>query len=199
MSTSRLESFSDGVLAVAITLLVLDIVVPPPHAGHVLSRDLGREWPRYAAYAISFITVGIIWINHHVAVGRLREVDHAVLFLNLILLMSIVLLPFATALMAQYLEASHGEHLAAAIYGGSLVFMGVSFGALNGYILLGRPQLMTTRVSAPARRKLFIRSFSGVSPYVVATALAPVSPYVTLAITGAVAAFYALPLASSLG
>jgi uncharacterized membrane protein len=192
MTTTRLESFSDGVLAVAITLLVLNIDVPSGNLG----RELGRQWPEYAAYVTSFLTVGIIWINHHVMIGRLRAVDHGVMFLNLLLLMSVVLIPFATRLMAVYLKLSHGEHLAAAVYGGSLLTMGVLFGSLNRYIL-GRRELLAVEVSGEQRRRILARGIGGITPYILATALAPVSPYVTLAITAAVAVFYALPLASS--
>ena len=115
-----MESFSDGVMAVAITLLILNISVPEPGHGS-LARALGHRWPQYAAYVVSFLTIGIIWINHHAMLNRLREVNHAILFLNLLLLMSVVFLPFATALMAVYLRESHGQHLAAAVYGGSFL------------------------------------------------------------------------------
>ena len=97
MTTNRLEAFSDGVLAVAITLLVLDIRVPDPGSGgHSLAHNLLHAWPNYAAYVTSFITIGIIWVNHHAMIGRLREADHTILVLNLFLLLSIGLLPFAT-------------------------------------------------------------------------------------------------------
>ena len=95
MSTSRLEAFSDGVIAVAITLLVLDIAVPASVPG-ATSATTAHQWPHYAAYVVSFVTIGIIWINHHVMVGRLREADRAILLLNLLLLLSIGVLPFAT-------------------------------------------------------------------------------------------------------
>src|SRR5438309_11888763 len=98
MSTSRLEAFSDGVLAVAITLLALDIRVPEVGAHETLAHELARQWPIYAAYVTSFITIGIIWINHHSMISRLRGTDHSILVLNLFLLLSIGLLPFATDL-----------------------------------------------------------------------------------------------------
>jgi uncharacterized membrane protein len=153
------------------------------------------QWPEYAAYITSFLTVGIIWINHHVMIGRLRAVDHVVMFLNLLLLMSVVVLPFATHLMAAFLRKP-GAHLAAAVYGGSLLTMGVLFGSMNRYIL-GRRELLAVEISAEQRRRILSRGIGGITPYVLATALAPVSPYITLVITGAVAVFYALPLASS--
>src|ERR1700761_277819 len=103
MSTNRLEAFSDGVFAIANTLLVLDIHVPEPGSGR-LGHELLAQWPSYAAYVITFITIGIIWINHHAAFGRLRSVDHSILFLNLALLLTVSVLPFTTRLMAEYLK-----------------------------------------------------------------------------------------------
>ncbi len=193
MSKSRLEAFSDGVIAIAITLLVLDIRVPPPHHGG-LARQLGAQWPSYAAYATSFLTIGIIWINHHLMLDRLRQVGHSVLFLNLLLLMMIGVLPWSTALMADYLRAGSGASLAAAVYGGSLVGMAVSFYILQRHILFGRHTLLREDVDDAERDSVNRRNRAGLLPYVVATAAAPLSAYITLAITAAVAIFYALPL-----
>jgi uncharacterized membrane protein len=123
VSTNRLESFSDGVLAVAITLLVLNIQVPSPSAHTHLGAELARQWPQYAAYATSFLTIGIIWKNHHVMISRLREADHNILMLNLILLLTVGVIPFATALLATYLRLGHGQNLAAAVYGGRICWV----------------------------------------------------------------------------
>ena len=196
MSTNRLESFSDGVIAVAITLLVLAITVPEPAPGRSLAHELGARWPQYAAYVTSFVTIGIIWINHHAMISRLREADHAILILNVLLLMSIGILPFATALMATYLREPRGQTLAAVIYSGSLLIMSVIFSLLNHKILLGKPHLLREQLALERRRQIFRRALSGVVPYAIATALALVSPYLTLAICAAVAAFYTRPLAS---
>ena len=195
MSTTRLESFSDGVIAVAITLLVLNIAVPthPLHLGH----DLAKQWPVYAAYVTSFITIGIIWINHHVMIGRLARADHSILVLNLVLLLTIGVIPFGTSLMARYLKAGHGDKLAAAIYAGVFLLMAVAFTALNRQILVGRPQLLKDELTLEQRRRILARSVSGLIPYVVAVAVAALSPYATLAICAAVGAFYALPIAST--
>ena len=195
MNTTRLESFSDGVIAVAITLLVLDITVPkhPLHLGH----DLGHQWPIYAAYATSFITIGIIWINHHVMIGRLAKADHSILMLNLILLLTIGLIPFGTSLLAHYLNEAHGAKLAAAVYAGIFLAMAVAFTLVNRQILLRRPNLLSRELSEPERRRILARTLTGLLPYIVATALAFVSPYATLAICAALAAFYALPAAST--
>jgi uncharacterized membrane protein len=198
VSTGRLEAFSDGVIAVAITLLVLDITVPTPPlaANTTLGHELIRHWPVYVAYVTSFLTIGIIWINHHAMIGRLREADHAILFLNLLLLMSIAVLPFATSLMAAYLRESNGQHLAAAIYSGSFLVMAVFFSMLNRHILLVKHDKLVRPLSLERRRQILVRSISGLVPYAIATALALVSSYVTLGICLALAAFYALPIAS---
>ena len=197
MSTNRLEAFSDGVIAVAITLLALDIAVPEPNGTHSLGHALLQQWPNYVAYAISFITIGIIWINHHVMIGRLREADHSIFILNLLLLMSIGVLPFATALMARYLREGNGEHLAAAVYAGAFLVLSLAFISLQRQILLRRPRLLKAELPEAERRRIVRRTATGLVPYALALALAPVSPYVTLAICAAVAGFYALPIASS--
>jgi TMEM175 potassium channel family protein len=197
MSTGRLEAFSDGVIAVAITLLVLDITVPEPSGAHSLGHALAQRWPNYAAYAISFITIGIIWINHHVMIGRLREADHSILMLNLLLLMTIGVLPFATSLMARYLREGAGEHLAAAVYAGAFLALSFAFISLQRQILLRRASLLKRELPERERRRIVRRTATGVIPYMLALALAPLSSYVTLAICAAVAAFYALPIASS--
>ena len=199
MSTGRLEAFSDAVIAVAATLLVLNLAVPPPGSPHGLAHALGRQWPSYYAYAISFITIGIIWINHHVMIGRLREPDHSILILNLVLLMTIGVLPFATNLLSSYLNRSHGQHLAAAVYAGAFLLMSVAFATLNWHILMHRSNLLRAHLPYEARRRILTRSLSGLGPYLIATGLAFVSPYATFAICGAVALFYALPVASGLG
>jgi TMEM175 potassium channel family protein len=201
MGTNRMESFSDGVIAVAITLLVLDIVPPTLEkaAKHGLLYELGQSWPHYIAYVISFMTIGIIWINHHAMITRLRETDHSILILNLVLLMTIGILPFATELMAEYLRADHGQKLAAGIYSGSFLLMAIAFASLNRHILLARPHMLSDELPLEERRRILARSVGGLVPYVVATILAVVSPYVTLAICGALTLFYATPIASGGG
>ncbi len=198
MGTSRLESFSDGVIAVAITLLVLGVAVPRPGADlpHGLAYELGHAWPNYAAYVISFVTIGIIWINHHAMMSRLTQTDYPILILNLLLLMTIGILPFATELMATYLRQPSGEALAAAVYSGAFLLMSIMFATLNRHIMLRKAHLLNQELPLERRRQILGRALTGLIPYALATALAFVSPYITLAICAAVAAFYAQPLAS---
>jgi uncharacterized membrane protein len=190
MGTNRLESFSDGVMAVAITLLVLGIGVPKD--SHHLASDLGHHWPEYAAYVISFLTIGIIWINHHAMISRLREADHTILILNLLLLMTIAVLPFATELIATYRR----QAVAAAVYSGCFMVMAIAFSALNRQVLIVRADLLVETLPLEQRRQILRRAATGVLPYVLATALAFVSTYLTLGICAALALYYATPVAS---
>lgn len=192
----RLEAFSDGVFAVAATLLVLEFTVNH-HSKIGLGQQLLDLWPAYLAYVTSFVTIGIIWINHHAMINRLRETDHTILVLNLLLLMSIGVLPFATSLMADYLKHTSGQHLAAAIYSGSFLVMAIFFLVLNRHILFVKSHLLSPALDEAQRRSILKRSFFGLIPYTAATALAALSPYVTLAMCMAIAAYYALPTASA--
>ena len=193
-----MESFSDGVIAVAITLLVLNISVPEPRllGHHGLAHALLAQWQIYAAYVISFVTIGIIWINHHVMIGRLREADHAILILNLLLLLTIGVLPFSTSLLATYLKQGEGQNLAAGIYAGSFLLMSIAFATLNSHILLRKAHWLHTELPIEERRRILTRSLTGLGPYAIATALAVVSPYITLVICALLALFYASPIAA---
>jgi len=95
MPKGRLEAFSDGVIAVAITVLALELPIPEPKGGASLAHELAVRWPSFAAFAVSFLTIGIVWINHHAMLARLAQVDHRTLLLNLLLLPSVCLLPFS--------------------------------------------------------------------------------------------------------
>src|SRR5439155_2102750 len=119
MSSARVEAFSDGVFAIAITLLVLDIHVPAPESvgDDGLGAALAHAWPSYFAYLVSFLVIGIIWINHHSMFTMVRRVDRPVLFVNLTLLLFVSALPFPTKLLAEYLtEGGGSSHVAAAVY-----------------------------------------------------------------------------------
>src|SRR3954449_5825661 len=108
MPTSRLEAFSDGVFAIAITLLVLDIKGPDLAEGHTLAHAVLDLWPSFAAYVTSFAVIGIIWVNHHAIFGHVGLADRRLLALNLLLLLFVALLPWPTSLIAEYLTAGGG-------------------------------------------------------------------------------------------
>ncbi len=199
MSKTRLEAFSDGVIAVAITLLALDLRVPSPAGPGTLAHNLAEQWPNYAAYVVSFLTIGIIWINHHAMLRRVARVEHSVLVLNLVLLLTIVVLPFSTALMAEYLTQPHGETLAAAVWSGSFLVMGLAFYAMQRHLLVAKQHLLQANLTPEVRTVVLRRNAAGLLPYAVATPAALLSPYLTLAICAVVALFYALPGTTSDG
>jgi uncharacterized membrane protein len=119
--------------------------------------------------------------------------------LNLMLLLTIAVIPFGTSLMATYLKQGHGDQLAAGIYAGIFLAMGLAFSALQRQILLHRPHLLGVQLSLEQRRKILARMRTGLPPYALATGIAAVSAYASVAICAALAVFYALPIASSAG
>src|SRR6202521_5212643 len=131
-SMSRAEAFSDGIFAIAATLLVLDLGVPRPDP--TLLDGFLHEWPAYAAYATRFFNISIIWGNHHAVLERLERLDRGMLFLNVVFLLFVALIPFPTKVLAHYLQ-SGGDyaHVAAAAYGVAMILMGISFSTLNYY------------------------------------------------------------------
>jgi uncharacterized membrane protein len=176
---------------------VLELGVPKPESPGTLAHKLAEQWPSYAAYVVSFLTIGVIWINHHAMLRRVQTVDHSVLIFNLLLLMLIAVLPWTTALPAEYLREADGQHLAAAIYGGSLLAMALSFFAMQRHLLVARPDLVAPEIGPAERAAIMRRNMFGLLPYVVATAAAPLSSYLVLAICGAVGVYYALPATTS--
>ena len=186
MKTNRLEAFSDGVFAVAITMLVLEINIP---GGENLWHQLKEEWPSFASFFVSFWVIGIIWVNHHGVIDHLKRADRGVLYLNLLVLMSVVLIPFSTALMAEHLKSGADENVAAAVYAGSFVLMAVSFGVLWEYITRHREGLGVELTDEEVRRRS--RSFQIGNPiYALAVVVAFISPAVVLVIIGALAVYY---------
>ena len=189
--TTRLEAFSDGVFAIAATLLVLEIGVDSG------SRDLGSAllhlWPSYLAYATSFITIGIIWMNHHNCVDTMRRADRPLLFLNLLLLMTVAFLPFPTKLVAQHLDKP-GEQAAVYAYTATFVIMSIVYNGWWRYASGGR-RLIADSVPQ-SRLDAISRAFNpGVPIYLVTFLVAVVSPLASVFLTFAIAAFY-LPSAA---
>lgn len=192
MDRGRLEAFSDGVFAVAITLLALDLTLPGPGHGS-LTGQLGTHKFAFVAYLISFLTIGIIWVNHHAVVTMIAVVNRTLLFLNLVLLFFVVLIPFATRTMALYLTAGDQDaHLATALYGGIFVAMGLSFAAISAWTL--REGRTSWALPPPARRAAWARFAVGNLGYIIAIVLAltPTSWGIAaaLALIGFVAVYY---------
>lgn len=128
LPTSRLDAFSDGVFAIAITLLVLELDVPQER-GDVLAA-LGHEWPSFLGYLVSFSFIGSVWIAHSTLSKFLRAADQLLVGLNLLLLLFVSLLPFTTSLMASHLNDHNGEHVAVVIFGLNLFLASLMVNAM---------------------------------------------------------------------
>ena len=182
MPTSRLEAFADGVFAIAATLLVIEIQLPGEDVGH----GLVELWPAYFAYALSFLSIGIMWVNHHVVLSFVRECDRAFLFINIGLLMAIAFVPFPTHLYAEHLQ-HEGAREAALAYGLTFVVIAIFFQLFWQYARrrLLRPDADRREVSGINRSYL-----PGVPLYAGATLVALVSPTAALVCFAAIALVY---------
>lgn len=189
MSTDRLETFSDGVFAIAITLLVLEIEVPRGEGS--LGRELLELWPSYLAYATSFITIGIIWVNHHFQFERTVSVNRPLLYMNLFLLMVVAFIPFPTAVLAEHLRSGDDESVAAAFYAGVLLLMSLGFKGLADYT--DRAGLLKGGLPEKLLAALRKRGRIGGVGYLAAIAVAFLSAPASVAICAAVAIFYIFP------
>jgi uncharacterized membrane protein len=189
MRKGRMEGFSDGVLAIAITLLVLDVAIRPP--GSPLKQFL-RGWPSYLAYLVSFLTIGGVWVVHHGLTDRLDRVDQIFLRLNLLLLLAVSFLPFPTRLVADALDKNtNWQRVAAAVYGLTLLAIRLLFAGLGGYARrahLGRPGADDPDL-LDAHKKFRI----AVGGYVVTIGLGLVVPIVAIVLYFAIAIFLIVP------
>jgi uncharacterized membrane protein len=188
VTTNRLEAFSDGVFAIAITLLVLELNVP---TGDHLWHDLKEEWPSFAAFFVSFWVIGIIWVNHHAVMDHLARADRGVLYLNLLLLFTVVFIPYPTALLAEQLKSGEDEKVAAVIYSASFFAMGLSFSLLWTYITRHR-HLLGVELTDEQIRMTTTRFVIGSPVYAIAVAFAFISPAVVLVIIALLALYYAI-------
>ncbi|HEX5469113.1 MAG TPA: TMEM175 family protein [Gaiellaceae bacterium] len=190
METGRLEAFSDGVFAIATTLLVLEIAVPHLEEPGELGQALLDLWPSYLAYATSFLTIGIMWVNHHTVFRQLREADFRFLYLNLGLLMLIAFVPFPTVLLADYAWGGNGRE-AAITYGVTMTITALLFNALWRYAATGRrllrPDADPREVNGISRAYL-----PGPFMYGATTLVALASPETSAALYLAIAVFYML-------
>ena len=188
MRTARLEAFSDGVFAIAATLLILNVSVAE---GRPLAGELLRIWPSYVAYAVSFVTIGIIWINHHTVMTQIGHVDRVFLMISVLFLTNIAFIPFPTRLLAEAFNHSDDLQAAAIAYGVTLTLTAILFNVLWRYAARGKRLL---RADADPRTVDGIgRSYlPGPFLYLTATAVALLNPYVSAALYGALALFYVL-------
>ena len=185
LSTGRLEALSDGVYAIAITLLVLDIAVPA-HAGAHLLRSLAHQWPSYLAYVVSFSTIGASWLGHNVITEYLDRADAAFIRLNLLLLAFVAFLPFPTRLFADYIGEDQPERVAATIYGIFLLLSSTLLWVLWRYAVRANladeeVQLLTQRLTP------------GLGGYVVLIVLGLFVPVIAVVGYLAIALYYVIP------
>ena len=188
MGPGRLHALIDGVFAIAVTLLVLDL--PRPGGSGQLAHDLLQQWPSYAAYLVSFATIGILWIEHHGMMSAVERIDRRFLERTLVFLLFISIIPWPTALAAEYVRHGGSSARAAAVlYGSIMLLMGLSFAA--GWRYLSQHEAL---VATPARAAFpsgTRRALIGGLVYVPAILVAFVSPDASFAIDAAIAIYFA--------
>jgi uncharacterized membrane protein len=189
VETNRAEAFSDGVFAIAITLLILAVGIDQARAEGPLEHELLHLWPAYIAYGVSFVTIGIMWVNHHLVFRQFARVDRPLLLLNVLLLMLIAFVPFPTRVIAQNAHTAGDREAAALLYGITMTTTAVLFFSvwIYGSRKLLRPDADPREVSGITRSYL-----PGAPIYAIATLIALVNAVASLIIFGALALFYAI-------
>ena len=193
MNTGRLETFADGVFAIAATLLILSVdshLGSCAPAGATLARQLECSWPSYVAYVVSFVTIGIMWVNHHTLMAQVGQVDRRFLLATVVFLMCIAFIPFPTRLAAEHVHGE-GARAAALAYGFTLTATAVMFSVIWFYGSIGRRLLRDD--ADPRVVKGITRSYlPGPWIYLTATLIAFASATASLVIYLVLAAFYVL-------
>jgi len=180
------------VFAIAITLLIIEIGVPHVGEGGSLFKSLVHLWPSYLGYAISFLVIGTVWANHHNRFRLISRSDHILLFLNILFLMCVAFIPFPTALLAEYIREEAHRSTAVAVYSGTLAVTAVFFTLLWLYAA-GNYRLVDRSLDPSLLRAMTRRYVLGMLLYVVAFALAFVSPAASLALVVILALIFVLP------
>jgi uncharacterized membrane protein len=189
--TGRIETFSDGVFAIAITLLIIEIGVPHATVTESLSEKLIHLWPSYLGYAISFLVIGTVWANHHNRFRLIARSDHVLLFLNILFLMCVAFIPFPTALLAEYIRGEH-RITAVAVYSGTLAVTAVFFTLLWLYAA-GNYRLVDRNIDPSLLRAMTRRFVFGMLLYILAFVLAFVSAAASLTLIVILALIFVLP------
>jgi len=177
------------VFAIAATLLILNVDAQVGEGTGEIGHRLLAIWPSYIAYAVSFVTIGIIWSNHHTVMAQLGRVDRTFLMQNVLLLLCVAFLPFPTRLVAEHLRDRHDLQPAALAYGATMTVMAICYITLWLYATRGRRLLRED--SDPRTVRGITRSYlPGVPLYLTATLLALASPLASVALFAAIALFY---------
>jgi len=191
--TARLEAFSDGVFAIAITLLVLDLKVPRDihDGGRSLAQVLLAQWPAYLAFVTSFMTILIMWVNHHRIFTLVARCDDRLLLYNGLLLLGVTVVPFPTALVAEYLRHD-GQRTAAILYNLTFIFIAICFNVLWRSAAVGN-RLLHPGADPLAVKRIFDAYRYGPVWYLAALGLVFVSVTASLVLNLALALFFAAP------
>ena len=189
LRTSRMEALSDGIFAIASTLLVLDLAIP------AVSSDVGRsllhQWPTYLAYLVSFATIGNAWLNHSVITEYLERADAILLRLNLVLLFFVSVLPFPTHMLAEYLSNSSAERIAVTVYGLNLLAIG-AFTSLTWHYAVAE-HLIRRDNSEDDVRAISAKLDPSLASYAVAIGIGLLWPTVAVVLYLAIALFVIIP------
>lgn len=188
MEKSRAEAFSDGVLAVAITVLALDLHVEATGHGSLV-HQVATAWPSFVAYGVSFLVIGVIWVNHHALLSLVERVDRVLLFENLVLLMFVVTVPFTTSTLAEFIpEGGSNARWAVLLYGISNMGMAFAFTAMLSRMV--HHGLLTNPVPPDVGNRAIRRFGLGTIAYPIATALGLIWPPLILISMGTLAGYY---------
>jgi uncharacterized membrane protein len=188
VSKGRVETLTDGIFAIAITLLVLTIAQPSNY--HRLAHQLGGLWPSLAAYVVSFAVIGIMWLNHHSVFVNIDGIDRGLFYLNLLLLATIAFIPYPTGVLGQALAKEQGERIAAAFYSITMAVNAYAWTALWLYASVGRRRL-NDAFPESERRVATLLFTSGSIAYTLSVGVAFLNAFVCLGFHAALAVFYA--------
>ena len=187
--TARLETFADGVFAIAITLLVLEIRIP--EAGEDLTDALLSQWPSFAAYVTSFLGIGVIWVSHHQMFAIIHRTTPTFLFLNVLFLLPVAFIPYPTALVAQHIQEAGNGTVAVVLYGLVSTGVAVMFNVLWAYAMRAN---LIARGAATIAAQLAARGFRvGPLIYLGATLVALISPLLSMGLFAVFAVYWMLP------
>ena len=189
MNKSRVEAFSDGVFAIAITLLVLTIAEPKNYGN--LGSELWDRWPSLAAYVVSFFVIGIMWLNHHSVFSYFERIDRPLVYLNQLLLLTVVFVPYPTGVLGEALRQGEGTQVAAVVYTVTMAVNAYCWTALWLYASSGR-RLLDAAFPEEQRRGATVAFSVGSVLYTLAVGIAVINAYAALAFQFALAVYYAV-------
>jgi uncharacterized membrane protein len=188
MSKGRVEAFSDGVFAVAATLLIFNVTIDKTAPGGLLAALLAA-WPKYAAYAASFLTIGVMWLNHHGLFERIARTNRQLVFLNLLLLMAIVFLPFPTAVLGNNIVVQGDANTAASLYGLNAAIIAIFFSLVWIYALT-HPHLLAADVDREEAMRSWPRFSVGLVGYLACIPLGQISPIAVVIVCAVLGVYY---------